>query len=636
MKSMRKTIKTSLWVCALLGLSAAAFAEPKQDFSGVYTFGDEFTSQANTWGAYISQRYGINAAPGRTNFAQADAFSTGLPAQRAAYDAAVRGVQRDALYAVYMGPRDFIGRPFPLAGLPIEGYYDHFIRDVRGALIGGLGYARLEAAYNGGRLAYDAVTFPTAYADVAARSTAVANFVQGLHIGGAETIVVFNHFNEALRSQGVNPGLGVRIGLGALIGAATNEQILIAGEVAANLFNQGVARALSARAPLANVVYLDYKRLVADVSQRAAAYFTATELDPGVAHANYPFFSAPTGTTPHAAAHKLTAQYLASVLESPSQVALLREVPLNLGSSIAQRTRLLGSTFFLDKAKKGWSIDAVGDFSQSHTGSFTKKELGFRNAKTFSGEVFANYRLSKSSLLGLRLSHAHSTLDFVANRGGANIKETALSLQGAYKFENPCFVYGSIGAGMLEYGIERKVSLGKAVHTHKGTPDASHYFASVGAGYRYLLHKGYNLALTPFVSGGYQDISVRSYTENGPLQSTTMSFNLPKRQSIVAEIGASLEAKFKVRHHLTLVPSLTLSYARDFKDPIDQKIRARVSDMPREFSVPGYKVDPSFMNIQGQVMALTDGGLALSLHGGARPNSRVKTWNVGLSLGLKL
>lgn len=626
---MRKTIKASLWGGAVLGLASVAIAAPKQDFTGVYTFGDEFTSQANSWGAYLSQRYGVNAAPGRANFAQANALSTDLPAQRAAYNVAVRSIQPDALYAVYMGPRDFVGNP--LAVLAVNGYSFHFLGDVAGPGIGG--YNNLAAAYNGGRLVYNAATFPAAYPDVANRAAAVANFVQGLNQGGAETIVVFNHFNEALRSQGVNV-LGARVGLGALVGVLPNEQILIAGEVAANLFNQGVARELRARAPSANIVYLDYKRLVEDVSRRAAAYFSAAEL--ALAHADYPFFSGPAGETPHAAAHKLSAQYLASVLESPSQVALLREIPLQLGSGIAQRTRLLASSFFLNDVSKGWTIDAGGDFSKSRTGSFTKKELGFQNAKTFSGEVLANYRLSKSSLVGLRLSHAHSTLDFVANKGGANIKETALSIHGAYQFKKPFFIYGSAGAGMLEYGIERKVTLGKALHKHKGTPNASHYFAAVGAGYRCLLHKGYQVALTPFVSGSYQDISIQSYTENGSLQSTTMSFNLPKRQSVVAEIGASLDAKFRVRQHLTLVPAISIAYARDFKDPIHEKVRGRVSDMPREFSVPAYKVDPSSVSLQGQVMALSDGGFALNLHGGVRPSSRVKTWNVGLALGLQL
>lgn len=629
MKSMRKTIKASLWGGAFLGLASAALAAPKQEFTGVYTFGDEFTSQANSWGAYISQRYGVNAAPGRANFAQANALSADLPGQRAAYNAAVRGIQPDALYAVYMGPRDFVGNP--LAAIAVQGYSFHFLGDVAGAAIGN--YINLAAAYNGGRLVYNAATFPAAYPDVANRGAAVANFVQGLNQGGVETIVVFNHFNEALRSQGLN-ALGARVGLGSLIGIIPDAQILIAGEVAANLFNQGMARELSARAPLANIVYLDYKRLVAEVSHRAAAYFSPAEL--ALAHADYRFFSAPAGEIPHAAAQKLTAQYVASVLESPSQVALVREVPLQLASGIAQRTRLLGSSFFLNKDSKGWSIDAVGDFSQSRTGSFTKKELGFHNAKTFSGEVIANYRLSQSSLLGLRLTHVHSTLDFVAHRGGANIKETALSVHGAYQFEKPFFVYGSAGAGMLEYGIERRVALGKAIHKHKGTPNASHYFATLGAGYRYLFHKGYDLALTPFVSGTYQDLSIQSYTEHGPAQSTTMSFNLPKRQSIVAEIGASLGATFKVRKHLTLVPAISVAYTRDFKDPIDEKVRARVSDMPREFAVPAYKVDPSFVSLQGQIMAVTDGGLALTVYGGARPNSRVKTWNAGLSLGLKL
>ncbi len=442
-------------------------------------------------------------------------------------------------------------------------------------------------------------------------------------------MVVLNHFNELLRRDHT----GVVAGLLA-VGGITRQQLLVAGEAGARLFNNAVARAIQARAPLANVVYADYKRLVEEVSRNAASYFSPAEL--ALADVDYPFFNRATGDMPHGAAERLSGQYVASILESPTQVALVREVPLSLGTRVAQRIRGLATSFFLTEGGPKWTVDALGEFCQSRTGSFTKKEIGFNNGKSYSGEVLANYRLNKAAVLGLRLNHDHSTLDFVGNKGGAKIQETALSLHGAYKFSQPFFVYGTIGAGLLDCGIERKVALGRAVHTHKGTPMGSHYFGTVGGSYRFLLKKSHDVALTPFVSGTYQEISIASYTEGGAKQSTTMSFNLPKRESIVAEVGASLDAKFNPSSHVAILPSISIAYAYDFKDPMDYRVKARVSDMPREFAAPAYKVEPSSVNVQGQILVVGDSGLSLGLHGGIKPSSRVKSWNVGLSAGVKL
>lgn len=614
---MKKITKSALWAGALFSLASTAVAKPSQDFEGVYAFGDEFSSTANAWPSYLSQRYGFNFRPGDQNFAVAHQVSTDLPVQLGLYNAAARRFHPNALYTLYVGARDYQGNP------PIANGFSHAFFNTDLVHIGG--FANLEARYRAGRLAYDRATFPATYANIDNRVAAAANFVQSLHRGGVNYTVVLNHFNEGLRRDDALRG-------GLL--AVTPQQFLIAGEAAARIFNTALARALQERAPLANVVYVDYKRLVEEVSRRAASYFSPAQL--ALADIDYPFFDRATGQVPHAAAQRLTGQYVASILESPSQVALVREVPLSLGANIAQKTSTLASSFFLSDTEPKWTVDASAEFSQSRTGSFTKKELGFTNGKSYSGEIIANYRANKSILVGLRFSHAHSTLDFVANKGGAKLQETALSLHGAYKFSQPFFVYGSIGAGFLDCGIERKVALGRATHTHKGNPTGSHYFGTLGLGYRFMLEKSCDLALTPFVSGTYQEISLASYTEGGPNQSTTMSFNLPKRDSAVAEVGAALDAKFKPSAHLTILPSISVAYAHDFRDPLRYRVRARVSDMPREFTVAAYTVEPSYVNVQGHLLIVGDRGLSLGLHAGIKPTSRVKSWNVALSAGLKL
>lgn len=618
---MKKSLKRCLAAGALLGASATAFAKPAQEFSKVYSFGGSFTLPATSWASYVTQRYGDTFTVGATNFALNNASSYQLTQnanELATYQANVGSFDADALYMVYVGPNDAAGDLLIPAGPGRTGYLDRLTHDVPG----GLGAIPLIPDFS-----YNAVAlqFPLTAADVLPRGANVANFVNQLHQNGAKYIVVFNHFNESLRQP--------------LFAAFKDPREIRLGEAGATLFNGAIFNAIQTTAPDANVIYIDYKRLVSEVDADHLSYFTLADLGPANYDPATPFFLNilfDINRHPHPLSHKLTGQYVASVVESPTQVALVRELPLNVGTSVAQRTRALGSSFFLSEGSSKWTIDAVGDFANSRTGSFTKKEVGFTNAKTYSGELFANYRLNTATVLGLRLNHSYTTLDFVAGKGSAKVQETALSLHGAYKFEKPFFVYASAGAGMLDYGIERKIALGIATRKHKGSPKGKHYFGTIGGGYRWMLKKSHAIALTPFVSATYQNVSMDKYTESGDIQSTTMSFNMPKRQAVVAEIGATLEATFKPRANLAILPSISASYAYDFKNPIDDKVKGKVSDMPKEFAVPAYKVEQSSINLNGQVVAQTDKGLSLTLHGGVKPSSRVKTWNVGLSAGWKL
>lgn len=621
---MKKTLKHYLAAGALLGSASLGFAKPAQEFTKVYSFGGSFTVPGTSWAAYVTQRYGYTFQVNATNFALDNASSYQLTQntnELGAYQANVGGFDADALYMVYVGPNDAAGDVLIGAGNPGNiGYIDKLIADVVFNIVN----VPLIPDFS-----YNAVAlqFPQTAADVLPRGANVANFVNQLHQNGVKHIVVFNHFNESLRQP--------------VFAAFRDPREIRLGEAGATLFNGAIFNAIQATAPDANVIYIDYKRLVSEVDADHLAYFTLADLVALAPHPHdpaTPFFInilVDPNRHPHALSHKLTGQYVASVIESPTQVALVRELPLNVGTSVAQRTRGLASSFFLSEGGSKWTIDAVGDFANSRTGSFTKKELGFKNAKTYSGEVFANYRLNAAAVLGLRLNHSYTTLDFVAGKGSAKVKETALSLHGAYKFEKPFFVYGSAGFGMLNYDIERKVALGIATRKHKGSPKGKHYFATLGGGYRWVIKKSHDLALTPFVSATYQNISMDKYREGGDIQSTTMSFNMPKRQAVVAEVGATLEAKFKPKANVAILPSISTSYAYDFKNPIDDRVKGKASDMPKEFAVPAYKVEQSSIHINGQVVALTDKGLSFTVHGGVKPSSRVKSWNVGVSAGLK-
>ncbi len=174
---MKKITKGALWGGVLLSLASAAVAKTSQEFEGVYAFGDEFTRSNNAWASYLSRRYGFNFVSGAQNFALDYNRSAHLGAQLATYRARVGGFKTNAVYALYVGPRDYLGNP-PAA----DGYGVTFWDDVAAARIGSV--ANLAARARAGTLAYDRATFPATYASVENSGIAVANFVRNLQRGG--------------------------------------------------------------------------------------------------------------------------------------------------------------------------------------------------------------------------------------------------------------------------------------------------------------------------------------------------------------------------------------------------------------------------------------------------------------------
>jgi phospholipase/lecithinase/hemolysin len=82
-------------------------------------------------------------------------------------------------------------------------------------------------------------------------------------------------------------------------------------------------------APSANIVFVDIKRLVDEVITNPSVYFTPNQIQG--THANQGFFDNTSRPTNYA--HQLIANYVTSILEAPSRVALMRELPINNRSS---------------------------------------------------------------------------------------------------------------------------------------------------------------------------------------------------------------------------------------------------------------------------------------------------------------
>jgi outer membrane autotransporter protein len=284
-----------------------------------------------------------------------------------------------------------------------------------------------------------------------------------------------------------------------------------------------------------------------------------------------------------------------------------------------------------------FALQVFGDFGKSHTGTFSKKTLGFKDDSAVDVGMGLNYKIKDNLLIGTRIGYAETKTKFVAGRGKAKIREQAISLHGVYSFEKPMFVYASAGLGRLHYNIDRDIKLGLATHKEHGKTSGDHLFTTLGTGYRFDFAR--NVSATPFIAGHYQSVTMKNYSEKGAAgqkTSTQMDFNIPKRESVMGEVGLTLATDFSIKESVNLTPSFTVSYLHDWKDPISQRVQGRNVSEFNYFKVPAYKVRKSNMQIQGDVLAKINNKYKVGLNVSARPTGRVKSWSVGLRSAINL
>ncbi|HJD61841.1 MAG TPA: hypothetical protein LFV90_06995 [Rickettsia endosymbiont of Columbicola hoogstraali] len=149
-----------------------------------------------------------------------------------------------------------------------------------------------------------------------------------------------------------------------------------------NSFNQAVDGGISIFAPSANIIYADYARLVEALITSPSSYFTANELLN--TYRNRGVFD---GTVHHTAAHKITAQYVLSIIESPSRIAYGREIPIAIGENVAQNIHSKSYDLTMNESEK-FSGDINGNYLDFHTKSKTVKDIGIKKSDT--SEIAAN------------------------------------------------------------------------------------------------------------------------------------------------------------------------------------------------------------------------------------------------------
>ena len=601
----------------LILFSSFVSAKPQEEFSNVYTFGDSF-SYEGTWTEFLMQRYGIKYIKYQNGFAEGGGKTFDLPTQLANYEANVKGFDGNALYIAYMGPSDAADSHNTLTDdndFIIRLGYGYELANFSNT---GLSFDDFKREYNNGAFTF-AQLFPITYADIQSRANAYGNFIKQISEKGAKYIVVFKQFNDTLRQRTL------------INDDAEKNGPRFWGRVWVNEFNKVVSDQIAIQAPSANVIFVDLDRLITELASKPNFYFTSeqilgTVLNEGLfvdAHTS-PLYA---HATPPA--NKLFSQYVASIIESPSRIAMLRESVLSFGTKLFHHLGDLGYNFARGGAEERVNVQLLGDYTYARSGALTHKELGFKKSDAASGQVMVNMLARDNLVIGGVIGKNINDIKFAKNHGKARIDEVNFAVHSVYRIQSS-FLYGSVGMGSLQYSIRRDIPLGIGINSERGKPKGRHYMAIIGAGYNKNLKE--SLSLIPYVNLNYQTVSMKAYKEKGSLRSTTMTFKIPDRRSLVTEIGVSLEGKMQIKEKIQANPFLTISYNYDFMNPIKKQAKAVVSDMPRYFSVPTYKTNPSSLYVQGGIKGMIKNNIVLTVNAGTKPIGRIKEYSAGLSI----
>ncbi|RYE05690.1 MAG: autotransporter domain-containing protein [Rickettsiaceae bacterium] len=583
----RKLLTTLAFLTINIGVSKA---QDTSIFSNLYSFGDSFTA-GNSWAGMLNQRYGFRY-DNSNSFANGGQTTQDLANQLARYGVVNNSFNSNAIYAVFMGPSD----------LPdsFDDYQIEIINNYNREAISQLTDGTLD--FN--------TAFPRTNIDINVRAQNMSNFIKTLADNNAKYILFLNYFDDSLRQNPL-----------AVIGVS-NQQLSFFQNLWKNQYNKAMYVKIVEIAPNANVIYIDNDRLVTEVTTNPSSYFTQDEID-GTYNNNGYFLDA----HPTLVGHRMAAQYITSIIESPSRIASLREIAIEIGHKHSQRARDIAVNLVDNKNASVFQVEATGDFTRLHT---NQEKLGSTKGNTMTGGLIVNYHATDNMSIGGQLELIKTKTDFNNGNGKATVDEYVGSLHSMYNFSNPLFIYSNLGLGKLKYDINRHIKLGIAQRTQQGKTQGIHYMVTAGMGYVYALRE--NMKLIPHLVSSYQSASLKAYLEQGQLQSTTMFFDIPKRQSLITEIGITVKKDFILQSGSSVNCSTMVSYNYDFKNSSNKVIKGKVSDMPRTFNAPSYEISKSSLYIRGLIEGNIYNDIIIGLNGGLKPIGKTKLLHAGFSV----
>jgi outer membrane lipase/esterase len=603
---MKNFTRTALAAALALGMAAPAMAQ----FSNVYFFGDSLTDMGSykpvlppgtgmfttnpgpVWALPFAQSFGFTASPanqGGNDYAYGGARVALLPGYPAAAPtgAAVpvttqiqqligKGpLDRNAIYSVWAGANDL--------------------------------FVQLTDVQTG------AITSAQAQANLATAATQLAQQVGVLRAAGAQYIMIGN-----LPDPGKTPAFAGT----PVVGSVT---------ALAGFFNSTLFAALDASG--IQTIRVNTQALLNEIVASPGAYGFTNATAPACGttpsllctQANFATPSAAQtyvfadGVHPTTAAHAIIAQYAASIIAAPQQIAALAEAPLAVeqASWRALDGRMMSGTNAMRPAGK-FEAWAAYDYANPDMDSGFRSGDATLNTLSVGGDI----RLSDKLLAGASADFTENKGDF--GNGGYKLNQTSATVYVGYG-EGPWYAGATLGAADLDYGdVHRDITLGAASRTESGDTRGWTMTGRLLGGYWFNAGDWIH---GPTAKYTYQEITVRGFQERGS-NSTTMAYDQQERKSSILSVGWQASGRIA-----SIRPYAKVTW--DYEMENDERlVSAGVYGMGGKFSVPAYQPDDNW--VQFSVGAATEFGKVTGYISGSGTASKSDGDSYAVTVGVRI
>ncbi|MGY1424060.1 autotransporter domain-containing protein [Lysobacter sp. A289] len=285
------------------------------------------------------------------------------------------------------------------------------------------------------------------------------------------------------------------------------------------------------------------------------------------------------GVHPTGAAHEVIADYAASILEAPRQVAVLANSASMVGRARADRVAAQLTGVTMTNGKRWWG-DVRGDFQRYDHGDLYD---GAGPAVT----VGVDWHRDGLTLGGFG---GYGQLKQDWGRSGGSFDQSAASIGGylGWTAGSGAWVNAQLSYSQLGFDLERNANLGRVTRVHRADVDGSNVSAGVNAGWEFgngALRHG------PVLGVLAQKIRIDGFGESDPQLSTSLAYPEQEFDSLIGTAGWQM--RYIASEHLQPYARATID--REFEDAPSQAF-GQLQSMPgtAPFAVPGVAFDDSY------------------------------------------
>ena len=285
------------------------------------------------------------------------------------------------------------------------------------------------------------------------------------------------------------------------------------------------------------------------------------------------------GVHPSGAAHEVIADYAASMLDAPRQMAVLTHSAAATGRARADRVSAQATGGTMSDGRRWWA-DVRGDFQRYDHGDMYD---GVIPALTVGLDWTSN-----GMTFGAFGAYGEARQDWGRSGGRFNQSEATIGGYMGWTSANGAWINGQLSYSQLGMDIKRTANLGRSTRVHRADVDGSNTSLGLNGGYEFgdgALRHG------PVVGVLAQKITVDAFGESDAQLSTSLAYPEHKFDSLIGTAGWQL--RYAVSDQLQ--PYARLTVDREFED-VPREAFARLQSMPgtAPFAVPGVAFDDSY------------------------------------------